>query len=131
MSDIENEEWTKGAEPTTMGQNQVWTDERGIHHSMNPKPFSELRDKMSPEAQARVAAHTKELAESAAKAEWLVDVVRAARDMLVAAQKLAGWLPEQGDYSTKMTPMEITLAKGIADLTSVVNQCATPAPKTL
>lgn len=58
---IEDEEWRKGAEPTTVGQNQVWTDGEGIYHSMKTKPFSELRAKMSPEAQAKSAAGTAEL----------------------------------------------------------------------
>jgi hypothetical protein len=59
----------------TVGENDVTVDENGVYHSTPPKPitidelhtltphhkFAELRAKMSPEAQARSAARTKEM----------------------------------------------------------------------
>lgn len=45
------------------------------------------------------------------RAQWLRDGLLAARDALVPLQHQVGFLPEQGGYSTAMTPAELQLSK--------------------
>jgi len=60
------------------------------------------------------------VSEGTAKQALLRDALEAARDMLAAFQKQAGWLPEQGGYSTRMTPSEMQLAHAVADIDSIL-----------
>jgi hypothetical protein len=54
------------------------------------------------------------------RANELMAALKAARDVLVAYQKQAGYLPEQGGYSTRMTDAEHKLARAVSDLDLVI-----------
>jgi hypothetical protein len=54
--------------------------------------------------------------------------LRAARDLLVACQKHAGWLPEQRGYSTTLTDHEMTLARGIESFYTIIARSAALTP---
>jgi hypothetical protein len=54
------------------------------------------------------------------RANELLAMLKAARDVLVGYQKHAGYLPEQGGYSTRMTEAEHQLARAVSDLDAVI-----------
>lgn len=51
----------------------------------------------------------------------LLTALEAARDLLVACQKHAGYLPEQRGYSATLTEHEMTLARGIQSLDIIIH----------
>lgn len=58
---------------------------------------------------------------------WLESLI-AARDVLSAFGKQAGYLSEQGGYSTRVTDAEMKVAQAVAALTSLIDQVAVAVP---
>jgi hypothetical protein len=50
----------------------------------------------------------------------LLHALTAARDVLAGYQKQAGYLPEQGGYSTRMTDAERNIARAVSDLDTII-----------
>ena len=57
-----------------------------------------------------------------AQRDELLTALKAARDVLVGYQKHAGYLPEQGGYSTRMSDAERQLAQAASDLDSIITK---------
>lgn len=71
----------------------------------------------------------REAAPAPAKEAELREALAAARDTLVAFQKQAGYLLEQGGYSTRMTQGEMQLAQAVAHIDRILAAPATAQPE--
>ena len=55
-----------------------------------------------------------------AQRDELLAALKASRDVVVSYQKTAGYVPEQGGYSTRMTDAEHKLAQAVGDLDAII-----------
>lgn len=85
----------------------------GCWHATQPYNQPPHQDNLAREASVRMEALR-------ARIELLTEALVAARDTLAAFGKQAGWLPEQGGYSTTMTEAEYRLSEAVRSIDALL-----------